>query len=103
MSECRLWSFTLILACPHHVWLAGPLGNAGCLVLPVEGVGLDMISTAQTGAGLSQRLMEQFPYSVWAISELEGRCPISVMGFTSRDGVGYWWRFALCKINVIVG
>src|ERR1700732_1590879 len=36
-------SFASILACPRHVRLGGNLRNAGCPVLPVEGIGLDVI------------------------------------------------------------
>jgi hypothetical protein len=28
----------------------GNLGNAGCLVLPIEGIGLDVIQAQKTGA-----------------------------------------------------
>ena len=39
--------FASILARPRHVRLGGNLGNAGCLVLPVEGIGLDMIQAPE--------------------------------------------------------
>ena len=42
-ADFRYGSFASILACPRHVRLGGNLGNAGCPVLPVEGVGLDVI------------------------------------------------------------
>jgi hypothetical protein len=36
-------SFASVLAYPQHVRLGGNLGNAGFPVLPVEGIGLDVI------------------------------------------------------------
>jgi len=36
-----------ILACPQHVQLGVNLGNADCPVLPLEGVGLEVIQTAR--------------------------------------------------------
>jgi hypothetical protein len=38
-----LGSFGSILACQQHARLGGNLGNAGCPVLPVEGIDLDVI------------------------------------------------------------
>ncbi len=43
----RSGSFSSILACPQHVRLGVNLGNADCPVLPLEGVGLDVIQTAR--------------------------------------------------------
>ena len=40
-------SFSSILACPQHVRLGVDLGNADCPVLPIEGIGLDVIQTAR--------------------------------------------------------
>jgi len=45
-SNVRVGSFASILACPQHVRLRGNLGNAGCLVLPVEGINLDVMIQA---------------------------------------------------------
>ena len=39
-------SIASILACPRHVRLWGNLGNAGCLVLPFEGIGPEMIQAS---------------------------------------------------------
>src|SRR5260370_16175616 len=41
--DVRLGSFASVLACPQHVRLGGNLGNAGCPVLPVEGIDLGVI------------------------------------------------------------
>jgi hypothetical protein len=43
LSWVRSGSFASNLVCPRHVRLGGNLGNAGCPVLPVEGIGLDVI------------------------------------------------------------
>src|SRR5260370_23860533 len=43
----RFGSFSSILACPQHVGLGVNLGNADCPVLPIEGIGLDVIQTAR--------------------------------------------------------
>src|ERR1035437_856246 len=39
-------SFASILASPRHIRLGGDLGNAGCPVLPVEGIGLNVKETS---------------------------------------------------------
>jgi hypothetical protein len=46
-AHARNGSFSSILACPQHVRLGVNLGNADCPVLPVEGIGLDVIQTAR--------------------------------------------------------
>jgi hypothetical protein len=45
-SDVRLGSVASILACPGHVRLRGNLGSTGPLVLPVEGIGLDVIQAS---------------------------------------------------------
>jgi len=41
-ANVSVGSFASIPACPRDVRLGDNLGNAGCLVLPVEGIGLDL-------------------------------------------------------------
>ena len=43
VAHVSVESFASILACPQHVRLGGNLGYAGCPVLPVEDIGLDVI------------------------------------------------------------
>src|SRR6266851_6731885 len=45
MSACG--SFASILLCLGHVRLGGNIGNAGCPVLSVEGIGLDVIQAPE--------------------------------------------------------
>ncbi len=40
------WVIRVDFACPRHVRLEGNLGNAGCPVLPVEGIGFDVKETS---------------------------------------------------------
>ena len=46
-TELCSGAFASILACPQHVRLRGNLGSAGCPILPVEGIGLDVIQATK--------------------------------------------------------
>jgi hypothetical protein len=74
----ELAHFASILAGPQQVWLGGNLGN--CRVLPIEGISLDTVQPPKPEHRIMNltdferaaiRSLEQFPYSVWAIDELE--------------------------------
>ena len=65
MCHVRSGSFASILAGPPHVRLGGNLRNAGCPVLPVEGIGLDMIQAPKP----EPRIMRyEFTDFEWAAS-----------------------------------
>jgi hypothetical protein len=48
-ANVRLGLFVSILACSRHVRLVGNLGSGGYPVLPVEGIGLDVIQAPNRG------------------------------------------------------
>src|SRR5258708_26340030 len=55
-------AFASILACPRHVRSGGNLGNAGCPVLPVEGIRLDVIQAPKPEPRIMQYVLTDFEW-----------------------------------------
>jgi transposase len=86
------WPNRMSLACPRHVRLSrqGNLGNAGCPVLPVEGIGLDMIQALEPGPRIMRYELSDFEWA--AIRSFLPNKPRGIPRFDDRRVLnGIFW------------
>jgi hypothetical protein len=99
-GECPLWVIRVNLAYLEYVRLRGSLGSTGPPVLPVEGIGLDVIQASKP----EPRIMRYEPTDFeWAA--IRSFLPTKPRGIPRVDDRrvlnGIFWQFDRCFFNKI--